>query len=998
MTARLARLAAGLTGATLTVLLLVAPPWLLTTLVGPPIPRSWPDLDTLHAIAEVGVTDSFVVTTLAVIVWIAWIQLTAAIAFEAIAALRRRPPIRLPLVPGTQPLAARLVAATLLLVTALHPRPVTADTPLQLAVVTAAAASTEGAPQAAAVPATPTRDVPPADTATVTAGERDSWWSLAETHLGDGARWRELRDLNLDRRLRDGTVIRADTDRLEPGWELLVPAQDGHAVQTDRGAPSPADTAAVWEVEPGEHFWGASADTLEQAWGRSPTDEEVAPYWQQLVEGNRERLAPPHDPDLIYPGQRFVLPDPPPDPTATELVPPDTETEAGPAATPTPSAPEAADPPADPAGPAGRSEAAGRNVTGGRLPDHLDRSGAPPHTAPTDGEQSADAATGRTSLGIPTGLSAGTAAAALAAAGIVALLGRRRRAALQQRTPSLRLPTPAPAFVDHLGSLTAAAPPDKVLDDLVDLLSTIPETAAPTLVLIHDSGPISLVFERPDTEPPPSPWQVDSDHGGPPRWTARLGTRGPRRSIGLPLLLTLGRTDAATVLANLGAIGTLPVTGPPGQVTDRLRTAGLELACSRTAGPIEVTVVGDPDVPEVEQLRRGEDPARAVAAALDDANQGIVADDRLPRVIICHDPARQLDLPSEVTGYCAQLTASTGTPGGWHLEVDDTRTWLHLPDGDRHELTSPDIQPGLINDELDRLRADNNTPDRPESTGPAPAGDPGPVTTPNPDPVTTPDAEPEREPWCEVALLGPLQVTCDGQPLGSLTPTVRQLLPYLATHRHGVTLDRLDDTIWPGRAPSRHGQRARTALTRLRQALGDGPDGQPLIARRDHGDQPVTISEHITTDIDRALHHLEIAKTCHGDDRIDRLQTALDLIRGEPFQDVAHPWTLDIQQHAITHLHDAALTAAALLRQAGRYEDAEHAIRQGLALYDPSEPLYVEWAHLEHARGRTDRIPQLQRRLQQRYADQADETAGTITTPTIETELAFTTLTQGRPD
>ena len=41
------------------------------------------------------------------------------------------------------------------------------------------------------------------------------------------------------------------------------------------------------------------------------------------------------------------------------------------------------------------------------------------------------------------------------------------------------------------------------------------------------------------------------------------------------------------------------------------------------------------------------------------------------------------------------------------------------------------------------------------------------------------------------------------------------------------------------------------------------------------------------------------------------------------------------------------------------------------------------------ARGRTDRIPKLWRRLKQHYAD---EIADTITTPTIETELAFTAL------
>jgi len=111
MTRWLTRLVTGLTGALLTVALLVGPPWLLTTFVGPPIPASWPDLDTLRTIATVGVTDTFVVTTLAVIVWIAWAQLATAIVIEALAAVRHRPRVRLPLFPGTRPLAARLVAA-----------------------------------------------------------------------------------------------------------------------------------------------------------------------------------------------------------------------------------------------------------------------------------------------------------------------------------------------------------------------------------------------------------------------------------------------------------------------------------------------------------------------------------------------------------------------------------------------------------------------------------------------------------------------------------------------------------------------------------------------------------------------------------------------------------------------------------------------------------------------------------------------------------------------
>jgi len=803
-------------------------------------------------------------------------------------------------------------------------------------------------------------------------------------------------------------VVRASTDQLQPGWDLIVPA----ASTTDnaaRTAPAHApnddqpDIATAWTVTPGEHFWGKAADTLGQAWNRPPTDQEIVPYWQQLIDTNRDQLAPPHDPDLIHPGQQFQVPAPPPDPN-----------DAPPAETPQPefepdleldSADDGPEPDVDPAapnldetsaGPAAPVEPDEATPAVPARPDHLTLDLVPDQTATTEAATPNRTSPARTVLGVPAELSGAAAGTALAAAGIVALLARRRRTALQQRATTLRLPTPAPALVDHLGSLAAAAPADPVLDEVVDLLSTIPEELHPALVLLHDSGPISLVFDD-DAAPtaPPAPWTLDTDDDGPIRWTAQLGSRGPRRSIGLPLLLTLGRTETTTVLANLAALGTLPVTGPADQVRTRLRAAALELACSRTAGPLEVVVIGDDHHLDVEQLRYTDDPDETLAALADDAEQGIIADDRLPRAIICHDPDRTIDLPPAAVGFGAALIAADSPTSSWQLDLDGPTTWLYLPGGHRHELTSPDVRPDLIADELDRLDLDNAVPAPPAPTNPD--------LEPGPDPddelLVVHDADPPAsdDPWCHIGLLGPLQVTLGDQPLTRLTPTVRQLLPYLATHRHGVTLARLEETIWPGRPGSPNGQRTRTALTRLRAELGDAPDGTPLIPRRASGDQPIRLSDHVTTDLDQALQHLDTARTGDAEHQLQHLLAALDLIRGEPFEDLCFSWTLDVQQHAITHLHDAALTAAGALRRLGRYDDAEHAIRQGLTLYDPSEPLYVEWFHLEHARGHPERIPHLWHRLRQRYADQADETAGVITTPTIETELAYTTLTRNRP-
>ena len=87
-------------------------------------------------------------------------------------------------------------------------------------------------------------------------------------------------------------------------------------------------------VEKGDHFWGIADEALTEAWGRAPTDAELAPYWADVVAANEERLLPPGDPNLIYPDQTFVLPDTPPNPdlapdlNGTAVIEPTTDTTA----------------------------------------------------------------------------------------------------------------------------------------------------------------------------------------------------------------------------------------------------------------------------------------------------------------------------------------------------------------------------------------------------------------------------------------------------------------------------------------------------------------------------------------------------------------------------------------------------------------------------------------------------------------------------------------------
>lgn len=73
-----------------------------------------------------------------------------------------------------------------------------------------------------------------------------------------------------------------------------------------------AAEGSTWLVRPGDHLWSIAERTLASAWARPVSDDEVAQYWRELVEHNRDRLADPSNPDLIFPDQTFLLPTPPP--------------------------------------------------------------------------------------------------------------------------------------------------------------------------------------------------------------------------------------------------------------------------------------------------------------------------------------------------------------------------------------------------------------------------------------------------------------------------------------------------------------------------------------------------------------------------------------------------------------------------------------------------------------------------------------------------------------
>ncbi|WP_129307492.1 bacterial transcriptional activator domain-containing protein [Streptomyces sp. L2] len=232
--------------------LVVGVPGALAVEVGWPLPHGVPSSDWLTQ----PITVHTFLSILTVIVWLAWAQFTACVLVEVKAALSGvGVPGRVPGSGPSQLLARQLVAALLLVgATAASLTPGLAQlgqhgqldgnqrgtvaaaqqTPgvlvqQQEQAAKAAAAVAEHANQAAAHSAHGTarhgdtkfyRIQPPEGR------HHDSLWEIAQRHLGDGRRYKEIYELNKDRVQPDGSRL-SEASLIRPGWIMEMPG-DAH--------------------------------------------------------------------------------------------------------------------------------------------------------------------------------------------------------------------------------------------------------------------------------------------------------------------------------------------------------------------------------------------------------------------------------------------------------------------------------------------------------------------------------------------------------------------------------------------------------------------------------------------------------------------------------------------------------------------------------------------------------------------------------------------------
>lgn len=221
--------------------ILVGPPVFLARAVGWPLPTRLPALEQVRqALSGSTIDDHTIVKALALVCWVAWLQILLSVAVEVHAYVRGTIARAVPFGVLVQPAVRQLVIAAALILGGLR---TSHDMRLAVASSSPVAALVEPPPAPSEPVATPPvivasgeRPVPEQAASRITVRPRDSLWRLAERHLGTGVRWRDLWELNRDRAFPDGRRFH-NPNLIQPGWSLICPPD---AIEVDPPAAAPS--------------------------------------------------------------------------------------------------------------------------------------------------------------------------------------------------------------------------------------------------------------------------------------------------------------------------------------------------------------------------------------------------------------------------------------------------------------------------------------------------------------------------------------------------------------------------------------------------------------------------------------------------------------------------------------------------------------------------------------------------------------------------------------
>ena len=547
------RLIRGVGALVVLVALLVGAPLALLAWVGNPWPTGgWSQVQLL--------TNRTIIGALAVVGWLAWAQMAACILIELAGAVRGKAPQRVRFAAGGQQQFARV------LVTSVIALGIGAST-----VGPSLAATTAASPQPETAPTTghtiERRDVQPGQVnagPAVTIDRATTVWKLAETHLDDGSRWRELLDLNRGGALSDGATLTQATQTIPAGTTLRLPA--GAHVDD-----APADLA-VADRDQGDRKEGSYTvkpnDTL---WDIAETKLDDPTRYMELYEANADAIG--SNPDLIYPGQVLVLPGAHNPTTDREQEPkqhdhaPDDATDGQEEA------------PAEPAIPT-----------------------APPQEtvqdSPSTEQVAGDEVDAAGDEGGITGLRALLATAACLAVGALGLVAANRRRQFRRRRIGRTIASTPDELVEVEQAILEHG--SEAQEDVAFLDRALRHIAASCKVAGHPlpqlgaavlgDEDLTLLFTDPAPGEVPQGWTATDDARAwmLPRWTF-LEEDLENQPAPYPALVTIGQDEGGrTWLLDLETLGMCGIGGDPAQVADLARFMVAELAVNAWSEGSEV--------------------------------------------------------------------------------------------------------------------------------------------------------------------------------------------------------------------------------------------------------------------------------------------------------------------------------------------------------------------------------------------------------------------------
>lgn len=524
--------------------------------------------------------------------WLAWLSFAAMALLEVIAQLGGRKPdargIRAPRIPAfaiQQRAAAGLVGAIAVMFTAASPLLTAgaahAEAPMPHAHVATHSAQHKAVPQAVTQQAqAPTRHQVETKTYVVQPG--DSLYSIAEHLLGDGSKFKEIANLNYGVQQADGGAL-TESHWIQPGWKLQVPA---HSVT---GTP--------------DHVVVQHGDTLEDIAAKHLGD---ANRWPEIFKASTGITQPggAHltDPDLILPGWTINIPtqnaggnnqqDPAQVP-GDDNAPPDTGSDGQNEQQDQqqPAAPEIAVPSTAPETTAPEQTAPSSGSSSEAAPE----SGSAAAAINGDHDQAGDSADEVFSVRTVGGVGA------LLAAGLLGLIAVRRARQQRRRKPGQPMPMPAGESLKVEQELRAVGDPVSV--ELVDLalrrLATSCAGNEKPLPKVRAARLTADQFDLYLAEPAalPAPWQGDPDQVV---WSLTNEAEGELSAEDLadvaspyPALVTLGHDEEdGHVLVDLEYLGALGINGDEDTTRQVMAALAVELATSRWADDLQVTIVG----------------------------------------------------------------------------------------------------------------------------------------------------------------------------------------------------------------------------------------------------------------------------------------------------------------------------------------------------------------------------------------------------------------------